>query len=99
MTDAADPVETGQASAPAPLLVVVWRGNRVVVHGDDALRTTSRRPAMGTIAGCISDATSVPDMLRALQGSTIGVTHDVGAAIEDHVLVIRLSERPVADAP
>jgi hypothetical protein len=88
-----------RAEAPVPLLIVMWHGNRVVVHGEDAMRTTSRRPAMGTIAGCIGDAESVPAMLAALRTSTIGATHDVDASIEDHVLVIRLTERPAADGP
>ena len=86
------------AEVPAPLLVVMWRGNRVVVHGGDPMRTTARRPDMGIIAGCINGAASVPVMLTALQASTIGENHDVEAAIEDQVLVIRLVERPGADA-
>lgn len=97
MSDAANPDQADRADVPVPLLVVMWRGNRVQIHGDDAMRTTSRRPALGTIAGCIGDAESVPAMLTALQASTIGATHDVEASIEDHVLVIRLSERPAAD--
>ena len=95
MSDVPDLGQADQADAPVPLLMVMWRGNRVLVHGADAMRTTSRRPAMGTIAGCISDAESVPAMLAALQASTIGTTHDVEASIEDHVLVIRLVERPI----
>ena len=97
----ASPLSDGtspMAVAPAPLLVVMWRGNRVVVHGGAPMRTTARRPAMGIIAGCISDAESVPAMVTAFGPRRSARPMTSRRPSRTTVLVIRLVERPGADA-
>ena len=81
-----------------PILVVMWRGNRVQVFGDGPLLrvTHATRHVMASIADAISGAETVDAMLVRLQGSAIGETHQVEARIEAGVLRLWLRERPAA---
>jgi hypothetical protein len=78
-----------------PILVVMWRGNRVTVFGDRSLRTTSRARSvlMGTIARAITEGETLDAILVALRASKVSETHDVELRVVDGLVQLWLHER------